>query len=110
LSKLRILVIGFLFVGLVLSVNWGWRGIDEYDSLAIDYGFPFIWGTQILTRETITTNLGRMTSTHETWRVNTLPLLFDLLFWTGLIAATTKVPIKLPKLKTPKIKVTIEYP
>ena len=116
MSKKRILFVGVFFALLVLSVTWGWRGIPEYDKIDIDYGFPLIWGRQtiseIIVMEPSSPSLDqtyRMKTIKEIWQVRTGNLLFDILFWTGLMATTAITPTKLPKLRIPKIRVTIEF-
>ena len=112
MSKIRILFAGFFFALLGLSVTWGWRGIPEYDKVDIDYGFPLIWGRQtiseIILMEPSSPSLDpktyRMKTIEEIWQVKTANLLFDILFWNGLIAITAITPTKLPKLRIQRSK------
>ena len=118
MSKLRILFAGFFFALLGLSVTWGWRGIPEYDKVDIDYGFPLIWGRQTISEiivmepsEPSSPSLDqtyRMKTIEEIWQVKTGNLLLDILFWTGLMVTTAITPTKLPKLRIPKIRISIE--
>ena len=112
MSKIRILFVGVFFALLVLSVIWGWRGIPEYDKVDIDYGFPLIWGRQtiseIIVMESSSPSLDqtyRMKAIEEIWQVKTGNLLFDILFWTGLMVITAITPTELPKLRIPKIRI-----
>ena len=121
MSKLRLLLVGFLFVLMIISITLPWRRIPEYN-IETDYGLPFIWGTQILTEEALIvypdgTDCGRSVvvtvslagvKMRETWRVNPTHLLLDILFWTGLMTVTVIFPTKMPKLRIPQIRVTIE--
>ena len=119
MSKIRILFVGVFFALLVLSVTWGWRGIPEYDKVDIDYGFPLIWGRQTISEiivmepsEPSSPSLDqtyRMKTIEEIWQVRTGNLLFNILFWTGLMVTTAITPTKLPKLRIPKIRIGVEF-
>ena len=119
MSKIRILFACFFFALLVLSVTWGWRGIPEYDKIDIDYGFPLIWGRQTISEiilmepsepsRSSVDQAYRMKAIEEIWQVRTGNLLFNILFWSGLMTITAIFPMKLPKLRIPKIRVTIEF-
>jgi len=108
------ILIGFLFVLMVYSIAFPWRRIPEYN-IETDYGLPFIWGTQILTEEALlvypdgTLVAFDRAITRETWRVDPTHLLFDILFWSGLITITAIFPTKMPKLRIPKIRIAIEF-
>ena len=132
MSKLRIVFTGSLFVMLILSVIWG-RGqrIDPFTA-EVDYGFPLIWGTQSRLTESIykvfaliiterstdkpmnqtaaaveREELGRYLvagSVQEWWRVNLLNLVFDLVFWIGLMIS---VPAIIGKLRIPRIQINV---
>lgn len=114
MSKSRIVSIGFLFVLMIYSIVVPWRSIPEHN-IETDYGLPFIWGTKILTEEGIfvhpneTFVLVDRAITRETWRVNLTHLLFDILFWSGLIAIAAIFPTKMPKLRIPRIRIAIEF-
>ena len=102
-SKIRMLLVGFLFVLMILSITLCWRSIPEY-TVETDYSLPFIWGTQIPSETEIKTETLRRVTIQETWRVDPTNLLYDLLFWNGLIAIVALTPAKLPR-----IRVTIDF-
>ena len=114
MSKLRMVFIGFLFVLMIISITLPWRRIPEYN-IETDYGLPFIWGTKILTEEALlvypngTLVAFNRAITRETWRVNPTHLLFDILFWSGLMTVIAIFPTKMPKPRIPRIRVTIEF-
>jgi hypothetical protein len=60
-----------------LTYNWP-------DFLHIDYGFPLTWATN---------TLSTIAGPTDTWSVNILNLLFDLVLWNGIMVAVVFVII-----------------
>ncbi len=63
-----------------IGMTWGFR-YDWPDYVHVDYGLPLKWGT--LTLSTIIGPPARP------WEVDLVGLQIDLVFWLGLIAAST---------------------
>ena len=59
----------------ILAVTWGTR-FDWPDYVHIDYGLPFVWGTQTL--NTIAGPVNR-------WAVDISALTLDVAFWLGIM-------------------------
>jgi len=59
------------------ALLWGFR-FDWPDFVHVDYGIPLVWGTH-----TLSTIIGPV----DTWQVNTLNLLIDLILWLGIMDA-----------------------
>src|SRR4030067_3359640 len=58
-------------LGLLFGFTYNWP-----DNVHVDYGLPLTWGTN-----TVSTFAGAV----DQWSVNVLNLLWDLLFWLGLM-------------------------
>ncbi|GBC68485.1 hypothetical protein HRbin01_00168 [archaeon HR01] len=68
----------FMAVWVVLTVlGLSWGVLYEWpDNVHIDYGFPLVWATH-----TVVTFVGAA----DIWRVEMTSLVFDLVFWLGLM-------------------------
>lgn len=51
-----------------------------------------------------------LVSVEETWRVNPTYLLFDILFWNGLIAIVAVFRTEKPNFRIPRIRITVDRP
>ena len=121
MSKVRVVLICSLFVLLVLSLIWG-RSTSRYGELEIDYGLPQVWGTRTMTpgigliledgTEPEPSRAYRLRSITLVgmWRVNPQNLLFDVLFWNGLIAIAAIFPTEKPNFRIPRIRITVDRP
>ena len=65
----------------ILAVTWGTR-FDWPDYVHIDYGFPFVWGTQ-----TLNTIAGPVNQ----WAVGISALTLNLVFWLGIMVIFASV-------------------
>jgi len=86
----KVLVLIFLSVwvlitclALLFGFTYNWP-----DNVHVDYGLPLTWGTN-----TVSTLVGPV----DQWSVNIMNLLWDLIFWLGLMVAS--ISVLLYKLK-----------
>ena len=84
LEKKFWIVLSFMVVWAVLTVfaiTWGTR-FDWPDYVHVDYGFPFVWGTN-----TLSTIVGPV----DLWNVDVSALMIDLAFWLGLMVIVASI-------------------